>query len=211
MQKVAIIDYNMGNLHSVQRAVAHCAAQNTDVVITAAPDEIRHADRIVFPGQGAARDCMHELKARELDDVVREVITSKPFLGICMGMQVLMEHSAENGGIDCMGIFSGQVRYFDHNINDGERLKIPQMGWNQIWHSQAHPLWQGIKDGSRFYFVHSYYVDPQDEALISGATDYGIRYASAIAKDNVFAIQAHPEKSAQDGLQLLTNFMEWEP
>ncbi|MGB1255220.1 MAG: imidazole glycerol phosphate synthase subunit HisH [Thiolinea sp.] len=211
MQKVAIIDYNMGNLHSVQRAVAHCAPEHTAVVISADPDEIRHADRIVFPGQGAARDCMQELQSRGLDEVVREVITSKPFLGICMGMQVLMEHSAENDGIDCMGIFKGDVRYFDHDISDAERLKIPQMGWNQVWHSAEHPLWHDIKDGSRFYFVHSYYVDPSDKALISGTTEYGIRYASAIAKDNVFAIQAHPEKSARDGLQLLTNFMGWEP
>lgn len=213
MQKVAIIDYNMGNLHSVQRAVAHCALTNTNVAITSDPTEIRNADRIVFPGQGAARDCMRELQTRGLDDVVREVITSKPFLGICMGMQVLMDHSAENEGIDCMGVFAGEVRYFNHSIqsDETERLKIPQMGWNQIWQNGEHPLWQDIKDGSRFYFVHSYYTDPQDKSLLSGTTEYGIRYASAIARNNVFAIQAHPEKSARDGLQLLTNFMEWEP
>ena len=214
-QKVAIIDYNMGNLHSVQRAVAHCAPDNADVVITSDPETIKQADRIVFPGQGAARDCMRELQARELDDVVREVIAEKPFLGICMGMQVLMEHSAENDGIDCMGVYAGQVRHFDSDANHAviaaERLKIPQMGWNQVWHTSKHPLWNGIEDGARFYFVHSYYVEPQDDTLVSGTTEYGIRYASAIAKDNVFAIQAHPEKSARDGLQLLTNFMGWEP
>lgn len=214
-QQVAIIDYNMGNLHSVQRAVAHCAPANADVVITADPETIKQADRIVFPGQGAARDCMRELQARELDDVVREVIAEKPFLGICMGMQVLMEHSAENDGINCMGVYAGQVRHFDSEDNRAviaaERLKIPQMGWNQIWHTAEHPLWNGIEDGARFYFVHSYYVEPQDDALVSGTTEYGIRYASAIAQDNVFAIQAHPEKSARDGLQLLTNFMGWEP
>ena len=212
MQSIAIIDYNMGNLHSVRRAVEHCAPDGTTVTISADPTVIQQADRIVFPGQGAARDCMRELQNRELDDVVSEVIQNKPFLGICMGMQVLMEHSEENAGTDCMGVYSGKVRHFDHQANNTEeRLKIPQMGWNQIWQSQPHPLWKGIEDGARFYFVHSYYVDPQDTRLVSGTTEYGVTYASAIAQDNVFAIQAHPEKSARDGLQLLTNFMTWEP
>lgn len=212
MQKIAIVDYNMGNLHSVQRAVQHSAPQGADVQITADADFIRSADRVIFPGQGAARDCMRELQMLELDEVIREVIESKPFLGICMGMQVLMQHSEENGGIHCISCYPGEVRYFgnvEHDTN--ERIKIPQMGWNQIWHKSDHPLWQGIADGSRFYFVHSYYVDPQDKAIISGETEYGIRYASAIAKDNVFAIQAHPEKSADDGLRLLANFMDWNP
>ncbi|PIE00645.1 MAG: imidazole glycerol phosphate synthase subunit HisH [Thiothrix nivea] len=212
MQNIAIVDYNMGNLHSVQRAVQHCAPPDARVQITTDAGIIRAADRVIFPGQGAARDCMRELQRLELDEVVREVITSKPFLGICMGMQVLMQHSEENGGIQCMGHYPGEVRYFANIVHGTEtRIKIPQMGWNQIWHTHNHPLWQGIKDGSRFYFVHSYYVDPQDKSMISGETEYGIRYASAIAKDNVFAIQAHPEKSANDGLQLLSNFMSWNP
>lgn len=208
---VAIVDYNMGNLHSVHRAVAHCAPPGTTISITADADHIRKADRVVFPGQEAARDCMRELQMLELDQVIHEVIKEKPFLGICMGMQVLMQHSAENDGINCMAIYPGDVRYFGDLPDTAERIKIPQMGWNQVWHKGDHPLWQGIKDGSRFYFVHSYYVDPQDKTIISGETEYGIRYASAIARDNVFAIQAHPEKSATDGLQLLTNFMNWSP
>ena len=210
--KVAIIDYNMGNLHSVGRAVTHVAPAGTEVKITSKPADILNADRVVFPGQGAARDCMKELHQLELLDVVREVAQTKPFLGICMGMQVLMERSEENGGIDCMGLYAGAARYFGtaHRAQH-ERLKIPQMGWNQIWHRTAHPLWAGINDGARFYFVHSYYVDPQDRELITGETDYGIRYAAAIARDNVFAIQAHPEKSSADGLKLLENFMHWQP
>nr|CAA6799667.1 MAG: Imidazole glycerol phosphate synthase amidotransferase subunit (EC [uncultured Thiotrichaceae bacterium] len=209
--QIAIVDYNMGNLHSVQRAVQHCAPQGATASITADADFIRKADRVVFPGQGAARDCMRELQMLELDEVVHEVIKEKPFLGICMGMQVLMQHSEENDGISCMSVYPGDVRYFGNRKDTTQRIKIPQMGWNQIWHKDSHPLWNGIEDGSRFYFVHSYYVDPQDKSIISGETEYGTRYASAIAKDNVFAIQAHPEKSADDGLRLLSNFMSWNP
>lgn len=211
MQNIAIIDYNMGNLHSVERAVAHAAGTNANVVISADPDVIVKADRVVFPGQGAARDCMRELETRGMAEVVREVIRTKPFLGICMGMQVLMQHSEENGGIECLGLYDGTVRYFGTVHQEiGVRLKIPQMGWNQIWQQVEHPLWKGIADGSRFYFVHSYYVEPVTPDLIAGATEYGISYASALAKDNVFAIQAHPEKSADDGLKLLENFVNWQ-
>lgn len=209
--QIAIVDYNMGNLHSVQRAVRHSAPDGATARITTDADFIRRADRVVFPGQGAARDCMRELQNLELDEVIREVIKEKPFLGICMGMQVLMQHSEENNGINCMSVYPGNVRSFGGVHDTAERIKIPQMGWNQIWHKSDHPLWDGIADGSRFYFVHSYYVDPQDKSMISGETEYGLRYASAIAKDNVFAIQAHPEKSADDGLRLLANFMNWNP
>ncbi len=212
MQTIAIIDYNMGNLHSVERAVAHAAGSNASVIISADPDVILKADRVVFPGQGAARDCMRELETRGMAEVVREVIQTKPFLGICMGMQVLMQHSEENGGIECLGLYEGNVRYFGNVHQEiGVRLKIPQMGWNQIWQQMEHPLWKGIADGARFYFVHSYYVEPVTPELIAGATEYGISYASALAKDNVFAIQAHPEKSADDGLKLLENFVNWQP
>lgn len=212
MQKIAIIDYNMGNLHSVERAVSHAAGGHATVAITADPDMIVQADRVVFPGQGAARDCMRELETRGMADVVREVIQTKPFLGICMGMQVLMQHSEENSGIECLGVYDGNVCYFGNVHQEiGVRLKIPQMGWNQVWQQMEHPLWQGIKDGARFYFVHSYYVEPMTPDLIAGSTDYGISYASAIAQDNVFAIQAHPEKSADDGLKLLENFVNWQP
>lgn len=196
------------------QALQHVAPANVEVKITSNADEVLSADRVVFPGQGAAHDCMSELQRCELIEVVAEVTRTKPFLGICMGMQVLMQHSEENGGVNCMGLYEGQVRHFEGVIGrhdaSGERLKIPQMGWNQIQHTQDHPLWNGIESGSRFYFVHSYFVDVQDNALIAGTTDYGIKYTSAIAKDNVFAIQAHPEKSADDGLQLLRNFTQWD-
>ncbi|MFZ1344928.1 imidazole glycerol phosphate synthase subunit HisH [Thiothrix eikelboomii] len=207
--KVAIIDYNMGNLHSVGRAVTHVAPAETQIAITADPDFIRHADRIVFPGQGAARDCMRELETRGLTEVVREVAKTKPFLGICMGMQVLMDFSEENGGVECMGLYAGKVNSFKSLAL--AQLKTPQMGWNQIQQTQPHPLWAGITDNSRFYFVHSYYVQPEDAQLVTGGTCYGLKYASAIAHENLFAIQAHPEKSAADGLRLLANFMHWQP
>lgn len=212
MSNIIVIDYSMGNLHSVHKAIQHVC--DDKVTITADADEIAKADRIVFPGQGAARDCMSELHKRELVDVVKQVSKSKPFLGVCMGMQVLLEHSVEGGGVDCIGLYDGRVEFFKEHIGatdaNGERLKIPQMGWNRVHHTQNHPLWDGIKDGSRFYFVHSYFIDPSDTNIIAGETDYGIKYPSAIAKDNVFAIQAHPEKSADDGLQLLKNFTSWD-
>lgn len=211
MQHIAIVDYKMGNLHSVERAVRHVAG-DAKIEITSNPDSIRQADRIVFPGQGAARDCMRELANHELIEVVKEAAQTKPFLGICMGMQVLMSHSQENGGVDCLGVYEGEVKYFaPAHKQVTERLKIPQMGWNQVWHAQEHPLWQGLKDGARFYFVHSYYVEPADKTISVGETEYGIRYTAALAKDNVFAIQCHPEKSADDGLKLLENFVNWKP
>jgi len=209
---IAVIDYSMGNLHSVHKALQHVT--NDVVEITSSPGEILKADRIVFPGQGAARDCMSELHKRELVDVVKEVAANKPFLGVCMGMQVLMEHSMEGGGIDCIGLYQGEVKHFQDYIGatdtEGNRLKIPHMGWNEISHTQNHPLWKDIADNSRFYFVHSYFIQPTNKSIIAGETEFGIKYPSAIAKDNVFAIQAHPEKSADDGLQLLKNFTQWD-
>jgi glutamine amidotransferase len=214
MSLIAIIDYGMGNLRSVSQALRHVTADSTAVEITSDKQTILDADRVVFPGQGAARDCMRELANYDLIDVVQEASKTKPFLGICMGMQVLMQHSEENGGIDCLGHYQGEVKNFasviDYANEHGERLKIPQMGWNQIEHKTDHPLWHGIESGSRFYFVHSYYVQPTDVTLITGETEYGIAYASAIARDHVFAIQAHPEKSADDGLKLLENFTQWD-
>jgi glutamine amidotransferase len=209
---IAVIDYSMGNLHSVHKALQHVT--DSRVLITSNPEEIIKADHIVFPGQGAARDCMSELNKRELVDVIKEVSTTKPFLGICMGMQVLMEHSVEGGGVDCIGLYKGTVQHFTDHIGttdaEGNRLKIPQMGWNEIAHTQPHPLWKNIKNNARFYFVHSYFIEPEDKNLIAGETDFGIEYPSAIAKNNVFAIQSHPEKSADDGLQLLKNFTNWD-
>jgi len=181
------------------------------VIVTSDANEIVDAERIVFPGQGAARDCMKHLKQMQLEDVVLQAAHEKPFLGICMGMQVLMTHSEENAGIECMGLYAGDVRAFADEAlaSQMQSLKIPHMGWNQVAQKQSHPLWQDIEDGSRFYFVHSYYVDPADSTLVAGTTDYGIEFVSVIARDNVFAAQFHPEKSAHDGLQLLKNFCRW--
>lgn len=206
-QKIAVIDYGMGNLRSVAKAVEHVAGDAT-VLVTDRPDNVAAADHIVFPGQGAAAECMSALHRHELEAVVREAAKNKPFLGICMGMQVLMKHSAENGGIDCLGLFDGDVLPFAEKVADPS-LKIPHMGWNKVQQT-SHPLWQNIADNSRFYFVHSYYVQPQDSSLVLGQCEYGIPFTAAIGRDNVFAIQSHPEKSADVGLQLLKNFVEWD-
>ena len=182
------------------------------MIVSSDAQEITNAERVVFPGQGAARDCMKHLKEMQLDEVVLRAAHEKPFLGICMGMQVLMAHSEENGGIDCMNLYNGNVCAFADDSLSTQMLglKIPHMGWNKVQHKKQHPLWQNIEDDSRFYFVHSYYVAPQDQALTVGSTEYGFEFVSAIAKDNVFAAQFHPEKSAHDGLQLLKNFCHWD-
>ncbi|SEQ08260.1 glutamine amidotransferase [Ectothiorhodospira magna] len=211
MNTVAVVDYGMGNLRSVVKALEHAAPAGTRVLLTDRPADILEADRVVFPGQGAARDCMLALDQRGLSQVLRETALTRPFLGICMGMQVLMDHSEENGGTDCLGIVPGRVRGFGVHLTDarGERLKIPHMGWNQVRQVHAHPLWAGIEQDSRFYFVHSYYVEPATLPVVAGTTDYGMPFTSAIAKDHIFAIQCHPEKSAATGLTLLRNFMHW--
>ena len=210
MSQIVVVDYGMGNLRSVARAIEH-VAENQNVIVSSDAADIAAADRVVFPGQGAARDCMRELEQRNLTEVVLTAAREKPFLGICMGMQVLLAHSEENNGVDCMGLYPGEVRFFGTQLKNarGEKLKIPHMGWNTVKHRIDHPLWQGIEDNSRFYFVHSYYIEPDDKSLIAATTDYGIEFVSAIARDNVFAIQCHPEKSARDGLQLLKNFTQW--
>lgn len=212
MKSIAVIDYGMGNLRSVAQALEHVAPAGTHIRVTSSASEIHEADRVVFPGQGAARDCMRELKNRDLVGVIEKVSRQQPFLGICMGLQVLMESSKENGGTDCLGIYPGRVLAFEQGMKDkqtGQILKIPHMGWNQIRQKQRHPLWESIPQDSRFYFVHSYYVYPKDVSMVAGETVYGHPFASAIARDNVFAIQAHPEKSAAAGLQLLRNFTHW--
>lgn len=211
MSQIAVIDYGMGNLRSVAKAVEH-VVDNQNVIVTSNPDDIENADKIVFPGQGAARDCMQELTDRNLNQVVLQAAKEKPFLGICMGMQVLLAHSEENNGVNCLGLYAGEVHKFPSNMNDtqGERLKIPHMGWNRVQHCTDHPLWQNIQQDSRFYFVHSYYIDPLDTSLIMSKTDYGIEFVSGIGRENVFAVQFHPEKSAADGLQLLKNFSRWD-
>lgn len=211
-QTIAVIDYGMGNLRSVAKAIEHVAA-GAPVVVTADPAQVAAAARVVFPGQGAMPDCMRELEQRGLRPAVIAAARSKPFLGICIGEQMLFAHS-EEGDAAGLGIFPGSVQRFPaarmHGA-DGSRLKVPHMGWNTVAQKKPHPLWAGIADHSRFYFVHSYCVQAPDSALCAGTTDYGLSFTSAVAQDNIFAVQFHPEKSARDGLQLLKNFVEWQP
>ncbi|MEC7816774.1 MAG: imidazole glycerol phosphate synthase subunit HisH [Pseudomonadota bacterium] len=209
MKTVAIIDYGMGNLHSARKAVEH-VAPDCRVLVTDNADTIREADRVILPGVGAIRDCMAEMHRLGVVELVREVSQDRPFLGICVGMQALMARSEENGGVDGIGLFSSEVRYFgDHLTENGERLKVPHMGWNQVRQAQEHPLWHKIPDGDRFYFVHSYYAEADGNADMAGRTRYGVDLAAAVARDNIFAVQFHPEKSARAGLQLLENFTNW--
>lgn len=209
MKTVAIIDYGMGNLHSARKAVEH-VAPDARVLVTDNADQIREADRVILPGVGAMRDCMAEIRRLGVDELVREVSRDRPFLGICVGMQALMSRSEENGGVDAINLFPSQVRFFgDSLVENGARLKVPHMGWNEVFQVKAHPLWQGIPDGDRFYFVHSYYAEAEGNADIVGRTHYGVDLAAAVARDNIFAVQFHPEKSAGAGLQLLKNFTDW--
>ncbi|MEX0828359.1 MAG: imidazole glycerol phosphate synthase subunit HisH [Haliea sp.] len=207
MPTVAILDYGTSNLRSVAKAVEHIAGKQQRVIVTADADQIRSADRLIFPGQGAIGQCMTSLQDSGLDEIVRESINSKPFLGICLGLQTLLDESAEDGGRKGLGIIPGKVKRFQPPPDGG--YKIPHMGWNQVWQQQAHPLWQGIDDGARFYFVHSYYVAPDDNNVIAGSCDYIVDFTAAIARDNLFATQFHPEKSQKDGLKLLENFLDW--
>ncbi len=208
---VAVIDYGMGNLHSVASALEHVGAKQ--VIVSHDPEKIREAERVIFPGVGAIRDCMAEIRRLRCDDLLHEVLENRhiPVLGICVGMQSLLQHSEENDGVDCLGILPGEVRFFGNDLTDadGTRLKVPHMGWNRVEHTIEHPLWAGIDSSARFYFVHSYYVDSADPSLVAGTTDYGVPFAAAMARDNLFAVQFHPEKSAEPGLQLLRNFLGW--
>jgi len=205
-----VVDYGMGNLYSVVKAIEHVAPA-AEVHLTAEPGVIGTADRVVFPGQGAAPDCMAEIDARGLRAAIRTAAAEKPFLGICMGLQVLFEHSAE-GDTTCLGLFAGRVERFDAARMldaEGGKLKVPHMGWNNV-RQVAHPLWTGLADQARFYFVHSYYVVPADLGLAAGYSNYPDPFVCACARDNVFAVQFHPEKSASDGLRLLANFVTWD-
>ena len=211
---VAVVDYGMGNLRSVAQAVM-AAAQGSGwtVRVTAQPDEVRAAHRIVLPGQGAMPDCMHELQASGLRESVLEAAASKPLFGVCVGMQMLLDHSAE-GDTPGLGLIPGEVLKFDlagKLQSDGSRYKVPQMGWNRVHQARPHPVWGGVPDGQWFYFVHSYYARPADAAHSVGETDYGARFTSAVARDNIFATQFHPEKSADQGLALYRNFLHWNP
>ena len=217
---VAVVDYGMGNLRSVSQAV-RAAAQGSgwQVIVTSEPDQVRAAQRVVLPGQGAMPDCMAELRGSGLLESVLEAAASKPLFGVCVGMQMLLEHS-EEGDTPGLGLFPGRVRKFDlagRVQPDGSRFKVPQMGWNQVDpqrhgpRQELHPLWQGIAQGAYFYFVHSFYAQPSNAAHCAAEADYGGRFAAAIARDNLFATQFHPEKSAAHGLALFRNFLHWNP
>jgi imidazole glycerol-phosphate synthase subunit HisH len=212
MVDIAVIDYGMGNLRSVQHALG-TVAPHASIVVTGDPDVVAQAGRVVFPGQGAMPDCMRELDARNLRYAVLEAAKNKPFLGICIGLQMLFEHSSE-GDVPCLGVLPGQVVRFPHDLHDkqGNRLKVPHMGWNQVHYAAGeHPMWQGIAQDERFYFVHSYYVQTDDTTLVQAECNYPEPFVCAVARANLFAVQFHPEKSHTAGLQLLKNFVNWNP
>ena len=218
MKTVAVVDYGMGNLRSVAQAVQAAARGSAyQVVVSAQPETVRAAERVVLPGQGAMPDCMRELRDSGLQQAVLEAAASKPLFGVCVGMQMLLDHSAE-GDTPGLGLIAGEVVKFalaGRLQPDGSRYKVPQMGWNQVWRNPhgaaAHPVWGEVPDGSYFYFVHSFYAKPSDFRHTAGQTDYGGCFAAAIARDNLFATQFHPEKSADHGLSLYRNFLHWNP
>ena len=218
MKKVAVVDYGMGNLRSVTQAVIHVAAEaGVEVVWARSAQEVMDADRVVLPGQGGMRDCMQDLHACGMFEAVMHAAANKPLMGVCVGMQMLLDHSQELD-TPCLGLIPGDVVKFElagQLQPDGSRYKVPQMGWNQVWQTAhgvpRHPVWGDVPDGSYFYFVHSYYAKPSDISHSVGETDYGQRFSSAIARDNIFATQFHPEKSAEHGLSLYRNFLHWNP
>ena len=209
--KIAVVDYGMGNLRSVAKALEH-VAPGAQVQVTSDARVVSQAERVVFPGQGAMPDCMRELDARNLRSSVVEASQTKPFLGICIGLQMLFE-SSEEGNVQGLGVLPGRVKRFPEGaMRDaaGQRLKVPHMGWNEVRQEREHAVWDGIPDESRFYFVHSFYVEPGAAGLAAGCTQYGVRFTCAVARDNIFAVQFHPEKSQAEGLRLLANFVNWD-
>ncbi|PNK60844.1 imidazole glycerol phosphate synthase subunit HisH [Psychrobacter sp. FDAARGOS_221] len=209
MTKIALLDYGMGNLHSASKALATVGA---DVSITNDAAVIKAADKIVFPGVGAMRDCMAQMREQGIDQAVQQAVFNKPVMAICVGMQALFTESLEFERTACLDVLQGQVKKFDSAWQDqaSEAIKIPHMGWNTISEMDlSHPLWQGIDEHAHFYFVHSYYCAPEDESVIAAVCDYGQPFCASVIKDNLFATQFHPEKSHNDGLQLLKNFVEW--
>jgi len=206
---IAIIDYGMGNLHSVARAFVHVAPA-ADVVVTADAGVIDRAQRIVLPGQGSFPDCMRALEHAGLIQAVLRALRDKPVFGVCVGEQMLFERS-EEGDVAGLGVFRGEVRRLPARAPDGARLKIPHMGWNRVHQLRAHPLWDGVADGAWFYFAHSYHAVPVEDGLAVGETTHGLRFTCAVARDNIFATQFHPEKSAANGLKIYENFVRWRP
>ncbi len=217
-RSVAVVDYGMGNLRSVSQAVLHVAADSGfGVIVTSRPEEVHAAERVVLPGQGAMRDCMRELRDSGLQEAVLDAAARKPLMGVCVGMQMLLDHSEEQD-TPGLGLIPGQVQRFrldGQRQPDGSRYKVPQMGWNRVFQlmhgGRAHPMWEGVPDGAYFYFVHSFHVHPRDPLHSAGRTEYGVSFTSVIARDNIFATQFHPEKSAAHGLALYRNFLGWVP
>ncbi|MDB5749590.1 MAG: imidazole glycerol phosphate synthase, glutamine amidotransferase subunit [Ramlibacter sp.] len=211
---VAVVDYGMGNLRSVSQAVLHVAqGSGLQAVITSRPEDVRAAERVVLPGQGAMPDCMRELRESGLLASVLEAAASKPLFGVCVGMQMVLDRS-EEGPTDGLALIPGEVVRFQLQGQlqpDGSRYKVPQMGWNEVWQARPHPMWAGVADGSHFYFVHSFYARPSDPRHSVGESEYGVRFTAAVARDNIFATQFHPEKSADQGLSLYRNFLHWNP
>ncbi|MFP4648845.1 MAG: imidazole glycerol phosphate synthase subunit HisH [Halorhodospira sp.] len=212
MARVAIVDYGMGNLRSVYRALAHAAGGEEGLQVTADPAVVRAAERVVLPGVGAIGDCMAELRRLGLVDVLREAARCKPFLGVCLGMQALLDDSEESGGVEALGVIPGRAVRFPDGEHDGRGrpLKVPHMGWSRVRRPCSHPLWAGIEDGTWFYFVHSYYVIADDPSMVVGEAEHGRRFAAAVADGPCFAAQFHPEKSQEAGLRLYRNFLDWD-
>ena len=209
VQTVAVIDYGSGNLHSVTKAIEHAGICR--VIVTSDVASIRSADRVVLPGVGTMGDCMQGLKGRGLDSVVLDLLGTKPLMGICVGMQILAEYGEESSGVQALGVFPGQIRQFSKSMKTdaGASLKVPHMGWNQVI-QLPHPMWSGISDRTRFYFVHSYcYADATADCVV-GRCEYGPPFAAALARKNVFAVQFHPEKSHDAGIHLYSNFLSWD-
>ena len=212
-QTVIVVDYGMGNLRSVARALERVGQDQARVIISSDPEALRVADRIVLPGQGAMPDCMGALNAQGLREAVLEAARTKPLFGVCIGEQMLFEHSQE-GDTPGLGVFAGEVVRFPSDLREspeGPRLKVPHMGWNRVRQERAHPVWAGVPDESYFYFVHSYYAQPAQAGDGVGSAQHGVRFTCAVARDNIFATQFHPEKSAASGLRLYANFLDWRP
>ncbi len=209
---IAVVDYGMGNLRSVVKALEHVAGDRARIVLTDAPSVVSAADKVVFPGQGAMRDCMQQLTDSGLKQAVLDAARTRPFFGVCVGAQLLLDHS-EEGNTPALGFYAGEVKRFPADKmrdSQGQKLKVPHMGWNEVWQTRRHPLFDGVADGSRFYFVHSYYMTPADPALSLGYAEYPFPFSAVIGRDNVFATQFHPEKSGDAGLKLLANFIGWD-
>ena len=208
MERIIIVDYGMGNIRSVARALKK-VAKKSEVIISGDASDLSKADRVVFPGQGAMRDCMRELQTRELISPLLDAFKTKPFLGVCIGLQILFEFSEENS-TECLGVLGGRVEKFSMEKTGGDRIKVPHIGWNNVKRVRRHPLWEGIPDSSRFYFVHSYFPRVNDKDIIFGVCDYDETFCCAVGLKNVFAVQFHPEKSQTVGLQFLANFINWD-